>query len=153
MNPYVNIFLTGLVGIVAALLTIYLTPALQHLFWQRQRLAELRFQVAEKLNLLMADFFSNYIEHEKKGERYTPSRDFFRDLHDVSSMIAALFSAETWKAFKTLEIKVSPWLGGAGPDALGKVHSGTDEEFVKARNGALRALYEEIGLKLPVPDP
>lgn len=145
----VPILVGGLVGVLATLLTIYLTPSLQHKFWQRQRLAELRFQVVEKLNSMMADFLTNYLAQEGRSDRYVPSRDFFKELHVVNSMVAALFSTQTWDAFKRLEVKISPWLGGAGPDASGRLHVGTVDEFIKARNEALRALYREIGLDLP----
>lgn len=130
-------------------LPTYLTPLLQHKFWQRQRLADLRFEVVEKLNLLMANFLANYLSHEGRRERYAPPQDFFRDLHVVNATIAALFSSQTWQAFENLEVKISPWLGGAGPDASGRLHVGTVEEFINARNEALRALYREIGLALP----
>lgn len=144
----IPVLVGGLVGVLATLLTIYLTPSLQHRFWQRQRLAELRFQVIDKLNWLMADFLANYLSHEGQADRYTPPQQFFRDLHVASSMIAALFSAQTWQAFKNLEVKISPWLGGAGPDASGRLHVGTVEDFINARNQALRAPYGETGLGL-----
>ncbi|MGH2452863.1 MAG: hypothetical protein ACREJL_00970 [Candidatus Methylomirabilales bacterium] len=141
----VTVVVGGLVGVLATIITIFLTPRLQHYFWQRQRLAEVRFEVVDKLNWLMAEFISDYIAHERRSERYSPRPEFFKEFQVTTTFIKSLFSAKSWEAFKAMEVKISPWLGGAGPGAP----AGTVEEFIQARDRAFRALYREIGLDLP----
>jgi hypothetical protein len=49
-------FLVGaVVGITSALLTILLTPILQHYFWTRQRYTERQFAAIDALNTLAAE--------------------------------------------------------------------------------------------------
>ncbi len=130
----------AVVGVLATLLTIYLTPQLQHRFWKRQRLAELRFEATQEVNRLLADFISEYIAHEDDPQ-FRPSLEFFKTFQVETAHVQALFSAKTWDAFKEVEIMVGPRLGASGGGAV--------DQFIRARDKALRAMYTEIGLELP----
>ena len=48
-------------GILGTLLTIFVTPRLQHYFWKRQKREELRLAVVTDVNRLAAEFQSNYL--------------------------------------------------------------------------------------------
>ena len=49
------LLIAPLIGIGSALLTMVLTPTLQHYFWTRQRYAERQFAAIETLNTLTAE--------------------------------------------------------------------------------------------------
>ncbi len=51
-------------GVAATLLTIYLTPKVQHHFWKLQRLAELRFATVKEVNRLMAEYLAGHISRD-----------------------------------------------------------------------------------------
>ncbi len=104
----------AIVGILATLLTIFLTPRLQHYFWKRQRLAELRFEAVDKINWLMADFITEYIAHEQDPTTWRPSPEFFKALQVATAQIRALFSDATRGVFKELEVMIGPRLGAQG---------------------------------------
>jgi hypothetical protein len=43
-------------GILGTLLTIFVTPCLQHYFWKRQKREEIRFTIVNEVNRLAAQF-------------------------------------------------------------------------------------------------
>jgi hypothetical protein len=49
------LFMATMIGIGSAVLTMVLTPTLQHYFWTRQRYTERRFAAIEALNTLAAE--------------------------------------------------------------------------------------------------
>lgn len=119
-----------LVGIISTLVTIFLTPRIQFYFWGRQRLSEIRLAAIAEINNLVADFLTNYISNPK----YHPADQFFASLMAASANIEALFSKKAFGIFKELEIMISPNLGPA---------NGAVDAVVRARDAALRALYQE----------
>jgi hypothetical protein len=118
------------VGIIGTLLTIFLTPRLQHHFWGKQRLSEIRLNAIKDMNSLLADFLTHYIDNSK----FRPNNDFFASFMAASANIEALFSRKTFGVFKELEVMVGPNLGPA---------KGAVDKVVQARDRALHALYEE----------
>ena len=52
-------------AILASLLTIVLTPALQHYFWKRQRRDDLRFATASEVNRVASEFITRYLAAER----------------------------------------------------------------------------------------
>jgi hypothetical protein len=126
MPSIVGIF----VGIIGTILTIFLTPRLQHRFWGKQRLSEIRLDAIKDMNSLLADFLTHYIDNPS----FRPNIDFFTSLMEANANIEALFSAKTFGVFKELEVMVGPNLGPA---------KGAVDQFIEARNRALHALYWE----------
>jgi len=125
-----------LLGIAATLLTIFLTPRLQHSFWKDQRREELRLAAINKMNKLLAEFIVISYEMVGKGG-YKPNREFFVAFEETYAEIKALFADVTIQEFKKVEVMIGPNLGPQG---------GSVNDFVKARDAAFRALYREVGL-------
>jgi len=121
----------ALIGVISTLLTLFLTPRIQHYFWGYQRMSELRLAAYKELNSLAAEFFNNYINNPE----YRPTEQFFKSLMVLTADIKVLFSQKAFDRFKEFEIMIGPNLGPAG--------KGSFEAFIKARDAALRALYAE----------
>jgi hypothetical protein len=121
-------------GILAVLLTIFLTPTLQHYFWKLQRLAELRFATAKEVNRLSAEYLAGHIARDTGVDpSWKPSRDFFISLHAVMTDISVFFSSKALNAFKDVEVLLTA-TGGIGiPD-----ERKTDRDFINARDKAMR---------------
>ncbi len=64
-------------AVLATLLTIFLTPRLQHHFWKYQRRAELRLSVISEINKLLAEFITDHIEAMNCGQDFRPDKEFF----------------------------------------------------------------------------
>jgi hypothetical protein len=68
--PLSYILIPAVTAFLGALLGILLNPLLQHRFWKRQRLEEIRFTVATEVNKLAAEFIMNYLGKDMPD--YTP---------------------------------------------------------------------------------
>ena len=121
----------------SCLLTIFLTPWLQHNLWRYQRRAGLRLKAAEDVNRIAAEFLVGYLNDE---DHYRPDDRLFRTLARTMALVDALFSTEAARALKEMEVMIGPHLGPSG--------QGNIENFVQARDAALLALYREI---IPLP--
>lgn len=122
-------------AILSTLLTISLMPRLQHYFWTYQRMAELRLVTINEVNKLMAEFITNHIV---ANGNYRPTPDYFRLLAAAAAQVKAQFLDTTFQFFKRIEVMIP----GLDPEK-GKQ---TVEDFIEARDVALRALYKEAGL-------
>jgi hypothetical protein len=123
-------------SVVASLLTIWLTPNLQHYFWKRQRLAELRIDTIDDFIRLAAEFL---YEYSSAPNTYKPSADWFKTFHAVTAKIKAHFPQKVFDAFKAVDVLIGPGTPGLGPEG-----KGTIQDFIEARDAALRALYAEV---------
>ena len=121
----------ALIGIISTLLTLFLTPRIQHYFWGYQRMSELRLAAYKELNALAAEFLYNY----GINPDYRPAEQFFKSLMVLTADIKVLFSQIAFDKFKEFEIMIGPNLGPTGKGAF--------EAFIRARDAALRALYAE----------
>lgn len=131
------------IAFLVALLTIFLTPRLQHHFWRYQRRDELRLVAINEVNRLTAEFITEYIEAEKRRDKgLEPKKEFFQSFQAATAQVKALFSVSTFEVFKRMEVMIGPNLG---PEHL---HRSVDD-FIQARDAALRALYEEVGVLPP----
>jgi len=72
-----------------------------------------------------------------------PSEDFLQTFRAATSKTWALFPDTTCQIFKRIEAMVDPNLG----TRLGGERSVDD--FLRAQDAALRALYRETGLRIP----
>jgi hypothetical protein len=127
-----DIVTPALIGVISTLLTLVLTPRIQHYFWGYQRMSELRLATLKEVNDLAAEFLNNYL----KDLQYRPTEQFFRSLMVTTANVKILFSKEAFDRFKEFEVMIGPNLG---PTAKGSM-----EAFIKARDMALRALYAEV---------
>lgn len=121
-----------LIGLISTLVTLILTPRLQHYFWSYQRMSELRLVVFREVNALAAGFLNSYMDDPS----FHPSAEFFRRLTVATADINVLFSQRAFASFKDLEVMIGPNLGPSG--------KGSIEAFIEKRNRALRTLYEEV---------
>jgi hypothetical protein len=98
------------------------------------RLAELRLSVIEELNDLTAFYITKYTENHQ----FRPDVAFFQQMLMTTDRIRHLFSTAAFDAFKRVEIMIGPNLGPVGQGAI--------HRFIEARNEALGALYQEVGI-------
>jgi hypothetical protein len=131
MEASMSAIISVLIGVSSTLLTIFLTPRLQHYFWGYQRMGELRLAALREVNNLAAEFLFNYI----KDSNYHPTDQFFMSWMITTTSIKALFSQTAFDRFKELDNMIGPGLGPTG--------KGSTEAFIKARDAGLRALYDE----------
>jgi hypothetical protein len=126
-----SVIVPALIGIASALLTLLLTPRIQHYFWGYQRMSELRLAVYKELNGLAAEFLTNY----GSNPNYRPTDEFFKALMVLTANIKTMFSEKAFNTFKEFEIMIGPNLGPTG--------RGSFEAYIRARDRALDALYRE----------
>jgi len=113
--------------------------SLNHYFYMRRRLTDVRLESIHEVNWLLAQFLTNWIADRD----YVPSEDFLQTFRAATSKTWALFSDTTCQIFQRIEAMVEPNLG-APPG--GKKDVGA---FLQAQDAALRALYRETGLRVP----
>ena len=105
-----TVIVAALIGIASALLTILLTPRIQHYFWGYQRMSELRLLAYEDLNDLAADFLTHYVSNTN----YRPTDEFFKTLMVLTANIKTMFSENAFATFKEFEKMIGPNLGPMG---------------------------------------
>jgi hypothetical protein len=113
--------------------------SLNHYFYMRKRLTDLRLESIHEVNWLLAQYLTNCITDRD----YVPSEDFLQTFRAATSKTWALFSGTTCQVFQQIEAMVEPNLG-ARPGGGKNV-----DAFLQAQDAALRALYREAGLKVP----
>jgi len=132
---WTNPLTIALVAAGASLLTIFLlTPWLQRHLWRKQRRDELRLATINEFNRLTSEFLTGFLD---APETYKPTLEWFAAYNVVGGNIYALFfSRRTAEACSKVGVMIGPGLGPEGKQ--------TADDFVKARNAALRALYQEV---------
>jgi hypothetical protein len=135
LSMWTNPLTIALVAAGSSLLTMLVAPWLQHHFWRYQQRAELRLAAINEFTRLTSDFITDFISDEKN---YKPAPDWWKAFSTLGSNIKTLFSEATYRAFKTLEEMIGPG-PGLGPQGKKSVN-----DFVEARDAALRALYAEV---------
>jgi hypothetical protein len=113
--------------------------SLNHYFYMRRRLTDVRLESIHEVNWLLAQFLTNWITDRD----YVPNEDFLQSFRAATSKTCALFSDTTFQIFKRIEAMVEPNLG-ARPGGERDV-----DAFLQAQDAALRALYRETGLRVP----
>jgi len=126
-----SVIVPMMIGIASALLTLLLTPRIQHYFWGYQRMSEMRLAVYKELNALAAEFLTSY----GSDSNYRPTDEFFKALMVLTANIKTMFSEKAFNTFKEFEIMIGSNLGPTG--------RGSFESYIRARDKALKALYEE----------
>jgi len=120
-------------AIVGSLLTIFLTPRIQHVFWIRQQRAQLRLQAIAEFNRLTAEFLH-------QANPYVPAPQWFIAFNANEATIRASFSGAGDEAFQALRGLIGPGQGGTfGPQGQYGVH-----DFIERRDRALTQFYSEV---------
>lgn len=143
-----QVLISGLIGIGSALLTILLTPQLQHYFWKRQHRAEIRLATANQLNDLAAQFLVLYTCPYRGAGKHYPREHTPPDLNDeflrcwtaTYAQVRCLFSGEAGAILERMNSIV------LNRDLVGRFYAQVIEEFQTSRDNTLRQLYEEIGI-------
>jgi len=129
----------GLVAAGSSMLTIFLTPVLQHHLWKYQRRDELRLEAINEFNRLTNEFLAGELFGRPLRDREDGGAAWFIALNTASARVDVLFSDRASLAIKAVDAMVKPGVRLQGEDA---------EAFIKVRDAALRALYREV---IPLP--
>jgi hypothetical protein len=130
---------------VGSLMTIFLSQPVQHWFWKRQRRADLRFAVVNKINELASEFAVSYVLGKDIVEESPEGLvTFYRSWHIVAAQARVLFSKSTYNAVEHMEVMMVAVPLHSRQEVMDRVPRHT--EFVKRRDTALRAMYKEIGI-------
>ena len=133
-------------GVGTSLLSARVAPHFEHLYWQAQRLFEARSATAKDLRRLLAEYLAGHVAKETVDPGWVPPREFWIAWNAMQTDVETLFSAKARNAVKGAQVLLTAEGGlGMRDDRPRK----TDNDFIRAGNAAARALYEEIGLKLP----
>ena len=123
----VSIALSFLIGITSSLITVLLTPRLQHLFWVRQKRFDLRAKNLESLHALLAKIFEylgpDWATGELTGadsqDRDTKLEDTLaREWRTVADQTRFLFSKEVCHQLAQINNKLPRVLFRRLPDPL-----------------------------------
>ena len=147
-----SIALSFLVGITSALITVFLTPRLQHFFWVRQKRFDLRAKNLESLHALSAKIFDylgpDWATGELTGadsqDRDTKLEDTLaREWHTVADQTRFLFSKEADQQLAQFNNRLSRVLFRRLPDPPERAYDIWDK-FVRSRESLFVLLYKEL---------
>ena len=127
----VTIFAGMIVAVVVML-------SLNHYFYMRRRLTDLRLESIHEVNWLLAQYLTNCLADRD----YVPSEDFLHAFRAATSKTWALFSDTTCQVFRQIEAMIEP--NREAPAGVRNV-----DAFLQTQDAALRALYRETGLRVP----
>lgn len=131
MNQAIAALMGVVVGILGSYGGIVLTNRLQVGRERKARVSEYRLTVFKEVNDLAAEFLNNYL---KDPSQYRMTDQFYRALMVTAANIKVSFSQKAFDSFKEFEVMIGPNLGPG---------KGSTEAFIKARDVALCALYDE----------
>ncbi len=125
-----TVLVAALAAVSSSLLTIFLTPWLQHHVWKYQRRDELRLAAINDFNRLTNDFLAWELY------RHPISRpEWFAAMNTAGATIEVLFSHQASLAIQAVDQLVKPGL---------MLDPTQREKFVETRDAALRTLYREV---------
>ncbi len=139
----------ALVAVGSTLLTILLTPRLQHHFWKLQRQEERRFWKLQRRDELCLEAIREYNRLtnayvaaclSQTGPR-PPEGEWLRDLNTTAATIRVLFSESAYNAANEISKLVTPYQTWAVPIRERKERA---DEFSEVCHAALTALYREV---------
>lgn len=134
-NPLVVASVSAGAAIVGSLLTIFITPRLQHRFWKRQRRAELRLTAINELARAIAEFDVVYSFDSQYIPNQERDKEFLRSFRKSTIDVRALFPSHTFEVFKRLEQMIT-----------GSPKERTYERYFEKQRETFQALYGELGL-------
>jgi hypothetical protein len=127
----------ALVAVGSSLLTMFLTPWLQQNLWRYQRRAEIRLAAIKEFNRLTTEYITGVL-WDTTGT-YQPPAAWFQALNMANADIEVLFSEGSKQAVKAVDVLIGPAQPGLGPQGKSNAN-----DFITARDAALRALYSEV---------
>lgn len=134
-------------GVGTSILSARVTPHFQHRYWQAQRLFEARSKTANELKRLLAEYLAGHISKDTGANpQWKPSAEFWIAWHAMETDVDTLFSKRARTAVKQAQVLLTATGGIGNPHGQPRK---THDDLIQARNDAIRALYEEIGLQLP----
>lgn len=133
-SPLVTIVASFFSAVIGTLLTIFLTPVLQHHLWRRQRRAEIKLAAIKEFNRLVTEFIAATTLNRDVVDHVA----WFQQLNTVNGDIEVLFSSGSVRAVEAVNNMI---VRGPGRVTLG---GKTPDEFIAARDAALRTLYSEV---------
>jgi hypothetical protein len=90
-------------GILGTLLTIFVTPRLQHYFWKRQKREEIRLTMVTEVNRPAAEFKSDYLFRDRGEQTSERMLSFYPSWRSVAGQVKDLFSPATFQAFDRVQ--------------------------------------------------
>jgi hypothetical protein len=138
-----TLLIAPLIGIASALLTILVTPTLQHYFWRRQRSAELQLAVIDEMRTLAAEL-AFLVSHQPEEISIRRER-LFGTLFRVATSTSNLFSEAAYNHFRAA---LQPMENILSMEELSLREQRTKlyNQIVQGSIGALKALYEDMGI-------
>ena len=131
-------------GILGTLLTIFVTPRLQHYFWKRQKREELRLAVVTEVNRLAAEFQSNYLFKDHIEDTSERGLRFAQSWIALNGQVKDLFSESTFQTYERMYRHVITAPLFSKQEIMDRAPRLI--EFEKVRDVAMQALYKEIGI-------
>jgi hypothetical protein len=133
-------------GAVSTMLTLIVSPRLQHHFWTRQRHAELSLSTLQEINKLSAHFLA-YLRDPKEH----PIEAHFSDEWSLwLGQARALFSEDTGKVLDRLDEQVGQFFLNPFLDKDRQVPDDkVADNFHKIRDEAIVAVLVELEIRRP----
>jgi hypothetical protein len=129
---------------LGTLLTIFVTPRLQHYFWKRQKREEIRLTVVTEVNRLAAEFNSDYMFRDRGEQTSERMLSFYPSWISVAGQVKGLFSPPTYQAFDRVQEHIMTAHLFSAQELKSRIPRIT--EFDNLRNTTMKALYIEIGI-------
>lgn len=146
---WTNPLTIALVAAGSTLLTILLTPRLQHHFWKLQREEERRFWKLQCKDELRLEAIRDYNRLTNayvaaclsQIDPHRPIEEWLRDLNATAATIRVLFSDRAYSAANEITRMITPYATWAVPIGERKARA---NEFSEVCDAALTALYSEV---------
>jgi hypothetical protein len=131
--------IAAFVGITSALLTIFLTPHLQHYFWRRQRHAEQQLVAIGEVNKLVAEILFLL----KQGSNMTDRQErLLTALRATVATVSALFSPSAFQTLQEFNLRVAKVMQSQQREQMeGQL---TNDHFF-----VITVLYKDMGIPPP----
>jgi hypothetical protein len=133
-NPLTIALVAAGAAILGSLLTIFFTPWLQRHFWRKQRRDELRLAAITEYTRLTAEALSGLVF---APQTYKTTPEWFAAFNATAATISVLFSDRSIEAVTKVAKMVDP-------NNEKRLTSSDAADYVRARNTALRTLYQEV---------
>jgi hypothetical protein len=143
------LLIAPLIGIASALLTIFLTPNLQHYFWRRQQLAARQLEVIHQMNTLAAEV---QFLHTKIQERVGREEPLLTAFARAKADVEALFSEHTRREITELLMVMARVLKQPVEKAIPEDSDEVDQIGTQLRQAHLNAIclmYRDMGIPPP----
>src|SRR5712692_10411784 len=97
-DPVTTALISAGSAFVGGLLSVFLTPQLQHYFWKNQRRVEVRLATIDELNKLASQFLFGVTSGP-----YTPPPDFHLSMQATIARLKVWFSDDAFQVFNRMD--------------------------------------------------